>query len=112
MINEVEGCFDDESGGSSGLSAALSCGRHDVGHYEDVVFVTQIAGGRCEDCFGADVEFAIAGEGHADVVFAEEFGDFDGRGERMGRWGRGGWNWRRFWKERLGNYLFRVRFRH
>src|SRR5580704_1501898 len=111
-MNEVDGCFDDVSAKSSGFGVALFGGRDDVGHYEDVVFVAEIAGGGSEDCFGADVEFAIAGEGHADVVFAEEFGDFDGWGEWMGRWGRGGWNWRRFWKERLGNYLFRVRFRH
>jgi len=66
------------------LGMALFGGGDDVGHYEDVVFVAEIAGGGSEDCFGADVEFAVAGEGHADVVFAEEFGDFDGWGERVG----------------------------
>src|SRR5580700_5495327 len=97
MINEVERCFDDESGGSSGLSAALFRGGNYVGHDEDVVFIAEIAGGGSEDCFGADVEFAIAGEGHADVVFAEEFGDFDGWGEWVGSWirSRRGFRWER-----------------
>src|SRR5580704_15735307 len=111
-MNEVDGCFDDVSAKSSGFGVALFGGRDDVGHYEDVVFVAEIAGGGSEDCFGADVEFAIAVEGHADVVFAEEFGDFDGRGKWMGRWGGGGWNWRGFRRGLgSGSYLFRIRFR-
>ncbi len=83
-MNEVDGCFDGVMRDLSGFGVALFRGWDDVGHDEDVVFVAQVAGGGSEDCFGADVEFAVAGEGHANVVFAEEFGDFDGWGERVG----------------------------
>jgi len=66
------------------LGAALLGGGDDVGKDENIVFAPEIAGGGGEDGFGTDVELAVAGEGHADVVFAEKFGDFDGRRERMG----------------------------
>ena len=84
-----EGCK-----GSSGFGAALFGGGNDVGHDENIVFATEVASGRSKDSFGADVEFAIAGEGLADVVFAEELGDFDRWRKRMGGHGgdRSGWH--------------------
>ena len=97
-MNEVDGCFDGVKRDLSGFGVALFYGWDDVGHDEDVVFVAEIAGGGSEDCFGADVDFAAVGESHADVVFAEEFGDFDGWGEWVGN---GTWNWRGFRGERL-----------
>ena len=86
----------------SGFGVAFFGGGDHVSDDEDVVFAAEIAGGGSEDCFGADVEFAIAGEGHADVVFAEKFGDFYGWWKRMGSWcGGGAWNRRGFRRECL-----------